>query len=168
MFFGVAGMETVAWNLSLHSSKFNSDKSSKLERRGATRLCGLFRETTSQDRLRESKDKSLFILFHASQQTSIDCLFDQVADKVPLQILVLSPSAAVAAAIRKAPWIANKAQISAMGGSLWHGTNGTGPPRAEWNVRAEPGRPWGNGGDRLPENQMKKSYFFMILPYFTY
>lgn len=60
-----------------------------------------------------------------------------VKDQVPLQLLVLSPSAAVAAAIRKAPWIAQRLQISAMGGSLWHGTNGTGPPEAEWNVRAD-------------------------------
>ena len=77
MFVGVAGMGTVASNI----SELYSNKSSKLERRGATRLCGLFRETTSpssschhvlfckQDGLRESKQTSLFILF--PQQTSI-------------------------------------------------------------------------------------------------
>ncbi|CAK9008555.1 IU_nuc_hydro domain-containing protein [Durusdinium trenchii] len=58
-------------------------------------------------------------------------------DDVPLQILVLSPSFALAAALREAPWIAQKAQITAMGGSLWHGTNGTGPPLAEWSVKAD-------------------------------
>lgn len=60
----------------------------------------------------------------------------QARDDVPLQILVLSPSFALAAALREAPWIAQKAQITAMGGSLWHGTNGTGPPLAEWSVKA--------------------------------
>ena len=62
----------------------------------------------------------------------------EVKDKVPLHLLVLSPAFAVAAALRQAPWIANHTQITAMGGSLWHGINGTGPPVAEWNVRAEP------------------------------
>lgn len=90
MFVGVAGMGTVASNI----SELYSNKSSKLERRGAARLCGLFRETTSpssschhvlfrkQDRLRESKQTSLFILFPADIHRSIDthrlqsdCLF---------------------------------------------------------------------------------------------
>lgn len=62
----------------------------------------------------------------------------EVKDKVPLHLLVLSPAFAVAAALRQAPWISNHTQITAMGGSLWHGINGTGPPVAEWNVRAEP------------------------------
>jgi len=60
-----------------------------------------------------------------------------VKDKVPLHLLVLSPAFAVAAALRQAPWISNHTQITAMGGSLWHGINGTGPPVAEWNVRAD-------------------------------
>lgn len=62
----------------------------------------------------------------------------EVKDKVPLHLLVLSPAFAVAAALQQAPWISNYTQITAMGGSLWHGINGTGPPVAEWNVRAEP------------------------------
>ncbi|CAJ1453442.1 unnamed protein product [Effrenium voratum] len=60
-----------------------------------------------------------------------------VADGEELHVLVLSPCGAVAEALKQAPWIAQKATFTAMGGSLWHGVNGTGPPVAEWNVRAD-------------------------------
>ncbi|CAJ1335718.1 unnamed protein product [Effrenium voratum] len=61
----------------------------------------------------------------------------QAADGEELHVLVLSPCGAVAEALKQAPWIAQKATFTAMGGSLWHGVNGTGPPVAEWNVRAD-------------------------------
>lgn len=57
--------------------------------------------------------------------------------RVPVVLLVLSPCAAVAEALQRAPWLSQVASIHAMGGSIWHGNNGTGGPIAEWNVRAD-------------------------------
>ncbi|CAE7452475.1 unnamed protein product [Symbiodinium natans] len=60
-----------------------------------------------------------------------------VQDQAPISLLVLSPCPAVAHALQRAPWLSRVASIHAMGGSIWHGNNGTGLPVPEWNVRAD-------------------------------
>lgn len=52
-------------------------------------------------------------------------------------VMVLSPCTALADALQQAPWIARHAYVVAMGGSIWHGNNGTGPPYPEWNIAGD-------------------------------